>query len=82
MQNPIVSQRKGLEIFREVRAKLVARGLLTAAAEIYAKDIVARYGRYILRGHPQRAHALVTDEHADEIAELHWRGIKVARAAG
>jgi hypothetical protein len=81
MENPIVSQRKGLEIFRDVRAKLVERGLLPAAAEIYAKDIVARYGRYVLRGLPQRAHALVADEHINEIAELHWRGLKAARAA-
>jgi len=81
MQNPIVSQRKGLEIFRDVRAKLEARGLLQAVAEVYAKDVVSRYGRYVFRGLPDRAHALVTDAHADEIAELHWRGIKQARTA-
>jgi len=66
-----VSQRRGLEIFRNVRAMLVKRGLPQPHAEVYAKDIVLQYGRHVAKGRPDEAIALVSEAHADEIAKLH-----------
>ncbi|KWT72399.1 hypothetical protein APY04_0193 [Hyphomicrobium sulfonivorans] len=76
-----MSQRKGLEIFRDVRTKLVGRGLSQPHAETYAKDVVRQYGWFIARGLRHRAHELVTDSHADEIAKLHNAALENKEAA-
>lgn len=74
MTNPIVSQRKGLEIFRNVRGRLVDRGLLLAVAEIYAIDIVWEYGALVARGKRPEAHELVSDASLDLVAKTHRGG--------
>lgn len=80
MENPIVSPRKGLEIFRDVRAKLTRKGLSREIAEVYAKDVVSQYGTLVAKGRRFEALALVTDEYADMVAEMHRQAFQSVTA--